>query len=832
MKNFTLFLFLSILFIPFLNYSQPRPEAKKVLVSGKVIEKSSNQTLEATRITITSSKNPAVIFGGLTNNKGEFSIEVAPGNYNIKFEFFSFAPFEIKQKSIQSNTNLGTISLSEGATQLKEVTIVSQKSTVEIKLDKKIYNVGQDMTVKGGTASDVLDNVPSVTVDGDGNVSLRGNDNVKILIDGRPSNAINIADALRNIPADALDKVEVITNPSARYDAEGGAGIINIVLKKGRNQGTNGTFIATVGNPKNYGISGNINYKTENYNLFTTLGYTDSKAPGMSLADTNYLNSDGSLQKTINERGNRERGRKGYNYTFGMDWYLTESLTWTNAINYRKNEGENPDNVVMYNHFPDATTDFVRDRYNDQFSKTNDVEYTTNFTKKFKKDGHKLSFDGAFSRDYDKDSSTITDFIYGQEDLATRETTKNYQTQTKNLLQADYVLPFGANSQLEAGYKGDFNKLLTDYNVGSLDNLGNYTPNLSYTNQLDYREKINAVYAQVGTKVKSFSFLFGLRYEDSNIDINLLTTENFNNRKYHNFFPSAFITYQLSDENSISLNYSKRIARPRSRFINPFSNYSSNVNIFQGNPFINPSLTDAIDFGVMNRFNKITINSSIYYNYNKAPFQFIRRPNGDTVTTIVDGNTVVTPVMLFTPVNLDHEERIGFEFNVNYTPIKWWKLNANFNIFDSKMVGNYSYVLNGTTDQITKEASITAGSWFARMSSKITLPYRIDWQINSTYNAPQNNAQGKTLGVMSANLAFSKDVLKDKGTISLNVSDVFNSRKRISETVLSNLNSYNEMQFRQRQINLSFTFRFNKMKSEREKPNKPEGGEGGDFPMM
>ena len=325
-----------------------------------------------------------------------------------------------------------------------------------------------------------------------------------------------------------------------------------------------------------------------------------------------------------------------------------------------------------------------------------------------------------------------------------------------------------------------------------------------------------------------------MRFENSDIDINLLSTSDFNNKKYHNFFPSAFLTYQLNEESTISLNYSKRISRPRSRFINPFSNYSSNVNIFQGNPDINPSLTDAYDIGYMNKWNKVTFSTSMYFNRTNDVFQFIRRPNGEVVTTVVDGETLITPVILSTPINLAREDRFGFEFNVNFTPYKWWKLNGNFNFFQSKINGSYSYTLANTGEVINENFDNTAASWFTRVSSKITLPYKIDWQTNATYNAPQTNAQGKSLGVLSANLAFSKDILKDKATIALNVSDVFNSRKRINETHLANLNSYSEMQWRQRQINLSFTYRFNKVKnSDKDKDKKPKGNQqddGGDFP--
>ena len=848
MKKLQILSTLLLLCCSLLSYSQQKQERTKILISGKIIEKSSKLPLEYATITLKNSKNPKIIYGSITDNKGAYTVEITPGIYDVSFEFISFKSTSISQKKLLETTYIGTIELEEDATQLKEVVVRAEKTTVDIKLDKKVYNVGQDMIVKGGTASDVLDNVPSVTVDPDGNVALRGNDNVKILIDGKPSNAINIADALKTISADALDKVEVITNPSARYDAEGGGGIINIVLKKGKNQGINGSVMATLGDPKNYGLVSNINFKSEHFNLFTTVGYNDSKAPGKSLTNADYLNPDGTIKNSINERSTRERGRKGFNYTLGMDWYLDKTWTWTNTFNYRKNDGSNPDNVYLYNYEPG--NDYVRNRYNDQFTNTRDIEYTLNFTKKFKREGHKLTFDGSFTNNLDNTISTIYDQIIGIDNIS-RESTINYQTQKRNLFQSDYVMPLGKNSQFEAGYKGDYNELLTDFRVGSIDNSGNYIANPNYTNKLDYKEKINALYTQFGSKISKFSYLLGIRYEDSNIDINLLTTNDFNNKRYHNFFPSVFLTYQLSDQSTISLNYSKRISRPRSRFINPFSNYSSNVNIFQGNPDINPSLTDAYDIGYMNKWGKLTFSTSMYFNTTKDVFQFIRRPNGNyVVTTVIDGADVLnengqviqvvggaditTPVIVSTPINLSKEDRFGFEFNINYTPYKWWKLNGNFNFFQSKTTGNYSYIVENTGAIVYQDFANTAASWFTRVSSKITLPYKIDWQTNATYNAPQNNAQGRSLGTYGVNLAFSKDVLKDKATIALNVSDLFNSRKRINETNLATLNSYSEQQWRQRQINLTFTYRFNKSKSDKEKDKKTKGGpdnqDNGDFP--
>ena len=829
MKRIKFYLSLSLLLASLINYSQKKSEGIKINISGKVIEKGTSIPLEYSTISLINASTNKVTSGGITNATGDFSFDAAPGTYTIKVEFISFKSFEIKNKSITTATNLGVISLQPDATQLKDVVFTKEKSTVDIKLDKKVYNVGQDMTVKGGTASDVLDNVPSVTVDGEGNVSLRGNDNVKILIDGKPSNSINIADALKSISADALDKVEVITNPSARYDAEGGAGIINIVLKKGKNNGINGTFIATVGNPKNYNSSGTINFRSQNFNIYSTIGYNDSKAPGKSLTDSDYINSAGTVYKVTNERIDRSSGRKGYNYNFGIDWFLDKSLTWTNGFSYRKSDGASPINDVINNY--EANNIFVSNRFNDQFTYTNDIEYTTNFTKKFKKDGHKLTFDGTVSKNLDNDFSTITNSYIGAISNTYTEASKNYQTQNRTLLQSDYVLPIGKNSQYEAGYRGNFNEMNNDFRVGSVDALGTYSPYVNFTNVFNYKERINALYTQFGSKVSKFSYLLGMRYENSSIESNLLLSDFYKNKKYSNFFPSAFLTYQITEQSTISINYSKRIERPRNRFIIPFpNNYTSNINLFIGNPDLNPSFTDAIDFGYMNKFKKVTVSTSVYYNKTKDPFQFIKRPTGDIVSTIVNGLPVDTPVYVSTSINLDTDTRYGFEFNMNYSPFKWWKLNGNFNLFTSTVVGNFKYTVNGSTDVVSQDVNKASSSWFTRVSSKVTLPYKIDWQTNATYNAPQNNFQGKSLGVLAANLAFSKDIMKDKATLSLNVNDVFNSRKRIMQSNLGSLNSYSEMQFRQRQINLSFTYRFNKQKSDREKQPKREGeGDNGDF---
>lgn len=803
----TVFTLLSCLF----TFSQ-RPDAKKITISGKVIEKGTNQPLEYATI-VFENNITKLLSGGITDENGNFKFEVTTGKYNVRAEFISFKSIKLAQTEFNSDVNLGVIAMEPDVAQLNEIEVVAEKSTVEIKLDKRVYNVGKDMMVKGGTVSDVLDNVPSVTVDAEGTVALRGNENVKILIDGRPSGlaGINIADALKLLPADAVEKVEVITNPSARYDAEGGGGIINIVLRKGKANGVNGSVMVNAGDPETYGTSINLNKKSNNYNLFSNIGYNYRNNPGNTMVDAEYFNADGSTNRFIKERRTNERLSKGYNANFGIDLNLSKSLSWTNAITFRENNGENPDNVFFYNFDATNNPTFVRNRLNDQKSDEFSIEYTSNFTKKFKKDDHKLTIDFATSQNRENEYATIYDQILENPTSIVTQGTTNKNNQQRNLIQSDYVLPIGKNGRFEAGYRGSFQKNLTDFVV---------TPVSEFSNTLEYIENVNALYTQYGSKINKFSYFFGLRFEDSHIEVNSLSLNDYNTKKYNNLFPSATFNYEFSESSSVSLSYSKRINRPRGRFLNPVSSLSSNINIFQGNPDINPSYTDAIDLGYLKKWNKLTFNTSAYINVTNDSFQFIRKESG----LFVEG----VPVILSTPINLAKEYRAGFEFNLNYTPYKWWRLNGNFNAFRNETQGDYSYVdfLGNTVIQNFDNVALT---WFARINSKITLPYKIDWQTNATYNAPQSNAQGRSLGVASMNLAFSKDVLKDKGTIALNVSDVFNSRKRIMETNIPNVvNSYSEMQWRERQIMLTFTYRFNKQKNERDRQQRREdnGGEG------
>lgn len=800
----------SLLITSFLGFSQGSTQMAKIKITGKVIEKISRQALEYATITLTNPNFPKAASGGITNPKGEFNIDINPGTYDIRIEFISFRPIIIKGRSLSESTNLGEIALEEDASQLNEVVIRSEKTTVDIKLDKKVYNIGNDLMVKGGTVSDVLDNIPSVSVDAEGTISLRGNKNVTIFIDGMPSNAININEALRLISADAIEKVEVITNPSSRYDAEGGAGILNIILKKGKNKGINATLIAASGYPETNSLSGTLNYKTKHYNLFTNQGYSYRNNPGNGFIQTEYLNPKPNSPEYIKETRKIEDKVNNHNGNLGLELYVTESTSWTNSINYRHSDHAVVENIKRDKQYDNAAADYTQTRVNDNDVKSEDIEYKSSLRKKFKKDGHKLNANVQITNNSYKDFNNIVD----SDNKSSNDYARNIENKIKQLYQLDYVLPTGKAGQFEVGYRGNFTVQKSDavlYNGAVL--------NTDLSNNLEYLEKVNAIYSQYGFKKNKFSYLFGLRWEDSNIHVNQLASKDFNHKKYNNFFPSAFLTYEVSKETSLSLNYSRRITRPRGALINPFGNFSSNINIFKGNPDLDPTMSDAIDFGYLKKWDKVLFNTSIYTNKTTDVVRWTAMESGDFINGV--------PVIITKPINLATEFRTGFELNLNYTPYKWWRLNSNFNFFNIDTKGDHTYT-DFNDQAVTQNFDNNTFQWSAKLNSKVTLPNKIDWQTNMNYISDKNTVQGKAFGVFAMNVGFSKDVMKDKGTFAFTVNDVFNSRKEKMEILIPNvIQSYEEIQYSQREFKLSFTYRFNKAKNEKEKD--PNNGNGDDF---
>lgn len=785
--------------------------AARITIKGKVIDFDTKEPLEFATIVI-KPLNGDQLTGGITDSRGHFNIEVKPGKYDISIEFISFNTKYFKNIEISKGLDLGTIALTMNAESLDEVEIIAEKSTVEIRLDKKIYNVGKDMTVKGGTASDVLDNVPSVNVDVEGNVSLRGSENVRILINGKPSSMVgmNGTDALKQLPADAIQKVEVITSPSARYEAEGTAGILNIVLRKGKAQGLNASVTATGGIPENYGGSINLNYRIKKVNFFTNTAYSYRDSPGKSFNNATYFDNSGNVIGYRNESTKYDRSGNRFNSRLGLEYFLTDKSSITGTFYYRNSDNDNVSTNYTDEFNPSNELTKSRIRTDNEDGGRKNLEYSLNYTQEFKKAGHTLNFDLQYSDNNDNEYSYITDFDT-YPDLIENNPEKNttIEDETEVLIRADYVYPISKNSQFEAGFRTDLEETNSDFLVEDYDpDSGEFINNPNYSNNLNFKQDIYAFYAQYGSKINKFSYLLGLRSETTDRQIILIGDDENNQKKWTELFPTVNLGVEFNDTESLSVGYNRRLRRPHHFYLNPFETRTSETNIRKGNINLDPTYTSAFEIGYLKRWDKFTLNTSVYYNYSTNNIEWIQTEE------IREVNGEETVVIVRMPINLSSQDRYGFEFTANYNPFKWWRLSQSFNFYRAISKGDY--------DNVNYDADNR--SWFTRLNSTIVLPGEIDWQTRAMYMGPSETAQTKRDGMFSVNLAFSKDIIDDKATISFNVSDLFNSRKRQSETTTENSFSEGEFRYRQRQFLLNFTYRFNQKKKRSRSQGDYDGG--------
>ncbi|NVJ62945.1 MAG: TonB-dependent receptor [Flavobacteriaceae bacterium] len=819
-KHLPFWIALLIGFIGFAQSSPSQSPSQRIItIKGKVLEQDSEIPLEYATLILQSTSDTSKVSGGITNENGVFEIETAPGVYNVIIEYISYNSYRSENVQLRADMDLGTIYLSANLEQLEEVEVVGEKTTVELRLDKKIYNVGSDMTVKGGSVTDVLDNVPSVSVDVEGNISLRGNESVRILINGKPAALSGIpTEALRQLPGDAIEKVEVITNPSARYDAEGTAGILNIVLKQSKTVGFNGSFTSTVGTPTNSRAGANLNLRMNKFNFFTNTSVNNDASPGNSNYFQQYFDNNGQTTSYQEEDRKTIRGGQGINANFGIEYLIDDKTSLTNSFVYRKSDGENTEDIAFKNFDGSFNPTLERDRNSVESDNRESKQYAINFMKRFDKDGHELKIDYRYSISENPEILTIEEVVQGTTTaVLPTEQQFNIGDDSSQLIQFDYVLPMGKEnqSQFELGYRGNFLNQTTAYDFGQLNN-GTFISNPELKNTLEYTENIQAAYTQFGTKFNKLSVLTGLRMEHTDIIIDLVETNDYTKKNYYSWFPSVFLGLDLNETDKLNLSYSRRLRRPRSWFINPFPSRSSNTNLFKGNPDLDPTFTNSFDLGYLSRINKVMLSSSIYYNISNKVFTFVTQETGEVVTIVNPddpSNPVIVPVQLRQPINLADEERIGFELTASYSPKRNWRFSLNFNLYDRKTTGNFTYT-NYFGEVITQNFDNENLEYFTRLSAKLLLPAKIDFQSNIMYRSPSRNAQGTSEGMLFTNLALSKDLFKDKSTLSLNVRDLFNSAKRVSETRTLNVLTQSTMQWRQRQINMTFTYRFNQNKNQ------------------
>jgi hypothetical protein len=811
-------LFICCLFSLSTLFSQKQNNPNSINISGKVVDTRTNQPLEYATIIIKNTETEKVS-GGITDLNGEFSIEMPKATYQISVAFISFESAKFPKEKITSNKYLGIIKLAEATNGLNEIVIVAEKTTVDIRLDKKIFNIGKDLSIRGGNASDVLGNVPSVQVDVEGNVSLRGNENVTILIDGRPSALVgmNGADALRQIPAEAIEKVEVITSPSARYDAEGTAGILNIILRKNKLVGFNGSLQLDLGIPERVGTAFNANWRTEKWNFFTNTGFRYNATPGNAFSDSNFLSSTAQNARVLESRKFGRLSRSLFT-SFGAEYYLTPNASIIGNIVFNRGNDDdvNTNDIKRFNSEGDINEATFRTESEGEDEKR--IQYTVDYVNNFSQNGRKLSISTQYSAEAENILNNITEVDTSVNLLNDLEQVIEDQDENSGLFQVDYVHPVGEDIQYEAGYRGNYRDIFNSFFLAErqdFENNGPLIPDAGLNNSFNYEEFVNAAYFQYGQKFNKISLLAGVRYEYTSIEIAQQTATTKDKRSYGNLFPTVNLGFEFKDGENITLGYNKRIRRPRGRSLNPFPSRSSESNIYSGNVALNPVITDALDLGYLKRWDKFTLSTSLYYNISTDNWERIQEDTG----MLTDNGDPITRRF---PINLSTEERVGLEFTLNYRPIKAWNINSDFNLFNVTSAGDYTNL----TTNVTQNFDFENTSFFIRLNQKITLPGKTDLQINTNYRGPSQNAQTKSKGVFSMNLAASKDLFNERASLSLNVSDVFNSRISQRTTILPNfLEQYSEFQWRDPQIRISFVYRFNQKKKRERKRGGINSGE-------
>lgn len=787
--------------------------AKKA-IKGKVIDAATKQGLEYATITLFSLQDSAMVTGGITDFEGSFKIEAVAGLYFAKVEFISYKPVVIADIVIdenQSELDLGIIEMEVNTAVLDLVEVRADKSQMQIALDKRVFNVGKDLANRGGTAEYLLDNIPSVAVDIDGNVSLRGNGNVRILIDGKPSGLIGVGDnnGLRQIPSNMIDRVEVITNPSARYEAEGVAGIINIILKKDSNNGLNGSFDVSVGYPESYGAAVNMNYRKKSINFFGTYGLDYRTRQGGGYAYQEFYKNDSTF--ILDQHRDHERTGLSNTFRFGLDYYINPKNTLTGALTYQISDENNFAKIEYNDYINDYPGNFqgVTYRTDDEKEDESSLEYSLNYKKTFSKEDHVLTANIRYEDDIETEQNKYLETFYGSDYLPTGEPDLQQRGINKELnkewqLQLDYVHPFSKDGKFEAGWRSSIREINNDFVVEELDDIV-WDTLYNLSNNFIYDEKIHAAYSSIGNKHGRFSYIAGVRAELSNVITELVESDSVNDREYLNFFPTLHLTYELPGQNAIQVSYSRRINRPNYRDLNPFLSYSDSRNLYQGNPELDPEFTNSIEVGHIKYWNKATLSSFLYYRHTEGLVQRIREVVDD------NGNTVNRPE------NLATEDAYGIEATFTYSPLEWWKLDGDLNFYRS--------IVDGSNVEESLESDYF--SWFGRISSRMTILKSMDTQLRFNYRAPTETTQGSEKAMYFLDVSISKDILKGNGTITLNVIDLFNTRMRRYTTFGDDFYSKGEFQWRTREIKLTLNYRLNQMKKKSEREGGNFEGEGG-----
>tara|TARA_R110002126_G_scaffold170570_1_gene319475 strand:- start:3340 stop:5712 length:2373 start_codon:yes stop_codon:yes gene_type:complete len=755
----------------------------QVTIKGTVVEESSGQPIAYATVMVGDNETKKPLDGTTTMDDGSFSLETDATDYYIEVSFLGFRTKTFGPPPTQGKTiDLGKVALSEDAEQLQEVVVQGEVSRTEFKLDKRVFNVGKDLSTTGASALEVLNNVPSVNVNIEGRISLRGSQGVQILINGKPSIiASDEGNALGTITADMIEKIEVMTNPSAKYDAEGTSGIINIVLKKEERKGLNGSISVNTGAPDSHSVGVSLNRRTENFNLFTQLGVGLRDMPN----DLETRNVDLINNTTILSNGTEYRNETYYNFVLGTDYHINDNNVLTLSGNFAMEMEDQPSNTsfVALDSNNAISSEWERTEVTD--AKNPKFQYELQYKKDFENhEDHTLLFSGLgnfFGKDQ---SSEFLNTTISGDDNDSRQQTRTDFKEAIFTFKLDYTNPITDELTLETGAQYVMNDVSNDYEVNNFTN-GAFVNDPGLTNIFEFEQKVLGLYGTGSYEGKKWGIKGGLRLEQTDQNTLLVTTSSANEQNYGNFFPSLHSSYKFSDKVSLQAGYSKRIYRPRMWDLNPFFNIRNNFSVRQGNPDLQPEFTDSYEITSIYILGPASINFGVYHRYTTDVIERI---------TTFENNVSTTK-----PENIGTNRATGIEFNAKYSPAKWLTLNGDFNYNQFKRDGNFeSTVFDFSNDQ-----------WTSKLMSKIKLPSDFDLEMTGNYQSSYQTVQSDVSDMLFMDLGLRKNIMKGKAVLNLSVRDLFASRVDESQIAQASYEVYNRRQ-RGTFVALGFSYGFGK----------------------
>jgi len=818
---------LTVLFLLVLSVLTVYAETEKgAQITGKVIDASTKQGMEFANISLRKTGSKEFIKGTVSDQLGAFRLDgVSNGNYVVAVSVVGYATFE-KELTIgtgQKTINLRNILLKEDTQLLNEVQVVGQRSQMKFEIDRKVFNVDQSLATAGGSASDVLGNIPSVQVDPEGEVSLRGNSSVTVWINGKESglSADNRAQILEQLPAESIERVEVITNPSAKYNPEGTAGIINIVLKKNRKAGYYGSLQAGVDTRGGYNAAGNVNFSSGKFESFVNLGTRVRKSEGEGYTNRQNLDDNGNPVSYLNQLRNDEDTRKPVIARMGTTYHATDKDHFSFSGFGLLGRGDETDWLNYTSNIPGSFTNSLRTSAEKRKMNIGNFEigYKRDFSEKSNLD---------LSASYNLVNITPESSFLQVSNYAGGTSTSSYQFQENVMkprkweFQADYVTEFGEQNKIEAGYKGEFLTSKSKVSTYSGTSEGNAAFNEGLYNNFTYDQNVNALYATYSKRINRFGIQLGLRGEHTRTNTNSLgynqseTDHPAYKDDYFSFYPSAFLSYQLPSNNELQLNYTRRVSRPWGGQLNPFVNLTDSTNISYGNPLLLPQYSNSLELNYIKNWENHTLSASLYYRNTDNVIQRISYRDGD--------------IMKSTFENIAKTQSAGTELILKNNLFRMIDLTSTLNFYYNKLDG-FSYLPAGATTPVVGEADEDF-SWSARIIANVMLPWGVSLQATGDYNSRELVAQGYRKANHAIDLGLRKSFLDRKLSLTINTRDLLNSRKR--ETITSGSGFSQESVFARsgRTVGFTLTYNFGNMKGSSKRPDRQEQQNNGDGGMM